>query len=91
MRPVIRALFVLSFFGVLAMHVSTGLLREYLEPYAAWLVNLIDLFLRTMMIMPLGRSATIYGLWGVGAALSLAVFIMTPATKSGTQERHSTW
>lgn len=91
MRPLIRALFVLSVFGVLAMHVSTGLLREMTEADSPLFVNLIDNFLRTMLIAPLGRTATIYGLWTLGAVLAFAAFIFTPITKSGSGEKHSTW
>ncbi len=91
MRPVIRALFVLSFFGVLAMHVSTGLLRGLIEDSAPWLLSLIDAFLRTMLIAPLGRDVTILGLWAAGGILALLAFIFTPATKGGEGEKRSTW
>lgn len=91
MRPLIRALFVLSVFGVLAMHVSTGLLRDMLDTSAPQLVDAVDRGLRIMLIDPIGRDATIFGLWGVGGALAFFAFILSPVTTGKGPEKHSTW
>ena len=90
MRPLIRSVFVLSLFGLLAAHVSTGALNALLEGTAA--LSLIDRSLHSLLISPFGRDVAVYVLLGLGAIFALGIYFTTQASeKHGRGQSYSTW
>ena len=92
MRPLIRGLFVLSVFAVLAAHVSTGVLAGMVEGFAPRLVLLLDRALFIALVRPMGQEAAVYALLIIGAGLAIWSYASAAAAaKMGKVERHSTW
>lgn len=73
MRPLIRSVFVLSVFGTLAAHVSTGALRVLLDGTAV--LGLLDRALQLLLIAPFGRDIAVYAILALGAGLAFFVYI----------------
>ncbi len=92
MRPLFRSLFVLSIFGVLASHISTGLLSGFATDIAPLGVAYLDRYLERYLIGPLGPEISIYVVLGVGAFFALWAYMAGRAKEeTGTIERFSTW
>ncbi|MEM0949048.1 MAG: hypothetical protein AAGK37_16745 [Pseudomonadota bacterium] len=90
MRPMIRSVFVLSIFGVLAAHVSSGALYLLLEGTAA--MSLLDSALHSLLIGPFGREVAVYSLIGLGGLLALFVYVTAQASqRHGRGQSYSTW
>ena len=92
MRPVIRSLFVLSVFGVLAAHVSTGFLQGLLESSAPALLGPLNRSLQVLLIAPFGREVAVYALLGLGGLLALWAYVAAQLdARQGRGQGHSTW
>lgn len=92
MRPLFRSLFVLSMFGVLAVHVSSGLLRPWLERVVPEAATMLDRALMVLLIAPLGRDQAVTLLFGMGAVLSVWAYLAAARqARRGKAERHQTW
>ena len=92
MRPLFRSLFVFSIFGVLAAHVSTGVLRKVFGSTFPDVVPVIDHGLDAVLLGTFDARTSICVLLGVGAALALYTYLDARATaRSRGSERFSTW
>lgn len=92
MRPLFRSLFILSVFGLLSAHVSRGVLRDFFDGETPALLGLLDQWLGTLLVDPLGRPMAVNVLLGTGGVLALVAFIMSSTGGSqGSTQRHSTW
>ncbi len=90
MRPLIRSVFVLSVFGLLAAHVSTGALNTLLEGTTA--LSLLDRTLHGLLIAPFGRDMAAYALLGLGALMALWVYVVAQMSdRHGRGQSYSTW
>ncbi len=90
MRPLIRSLFILSAFGVLAAQVSYGLVSQLVagSPMESSVI-LVDRWLGILLVDVLGRQFAVWALLGAGGVL--AVWSFVAITFSGRDTRHSTW
>ena len=92
MSPLVRSLFVFSLFGLLATHVSTGVLGGTLGEIAPGSLGMLDRALSTVLLTPLGPELSVYVLLGVGAFFALWAYMAgAAAVRSRRQERFSTW
>lgn len=92
MRPLFRSLFVLSIFGVIASHVSTGILSRFASDIAPMGVAYLDRYLQRFLVGPLGPEVTIYVILGIGSFFALWAYMAGRAREeTGRTERFSTW
>jgi hypothetical protein len=85
-------LFVLSIFGVIASHVSTGLLSRFASDLAPMGVAYLDRYLERFLVGPLGTEISIYVILGIGAFFALWAYMAGRASQeTGRTERFSTW
>lgn len=92
MRPLVRSLFVFSLFGLLAAHVSTGVLARTFADLAPESLVMLDRTLATLLVNPLGPEVSVWVLLAVGAFFALWAFMAGKvAMQARRQERYSTW
>lgn len=92
MRPLFRSLFVFSVFSVIAAHVSTGILAEFVSDVAPRVLAKFDKILNTLLVGTLGPQISVYVILAIGAFFALWAFMAAQASQgSRGAERHSTW
>ena len=91
MRPLFRSLFILSVFGLLATHISSGLGSDLGGSALQAVIGVADRWLRILLVDPLGRELTVLLLWGAGGALAVWSFVTGAIQARGSDQRHSTW